>query len=233
MGENDLLLGRIAVEMGLAKASQVEECIRLQQKTRRPLGLLLVEKGYIKPEHLDRILEEQSRRLSIVDPLTQRRKEAALFGKLAVREGYVTSEAMNECLALQAREGETRTLGEILVERGYLTGRQVQELLGKQSKRIMQCTPCRLRFTVVTLSEGKNARCPRCKNPLAEAKEGPVSTDAEFTTQVMKAVQLPPPPSARPTIRTTCVVCESGFEASPDATGRLRCPVCKSSFVPR
>ncbi|MBI2898932.1 MAG: hypothetical protein HYY17_01995 [Planctomycetes bacterium] len=233
---NDLLLGRIAVELGYALPAQVEECIRTQEATRVPLGQILVDRGFVTKEQLGRIVAEQERRLNALDPATQRRKEAVLFGKLASREGYVTVEAVNECLALQARPGEQRTLGEILVGRGYLTTRQVQDLLKKQLKKIMQCERCRLRFTVLTLTEGKNARCPKCKGPLVEVqKTDNVKTDAEFTTTILKAVQGPAGPVLRPvaTVKTTCVVCEAGFEAAQDETGRVRCPLCKSSFVPK
>jgi len=231
-GSNELLLGRIAVDLGFASPQEVDECIRLQQRTRRPLGQILVEKGCLTRDQLDQIVREQQKKLDVLDPVTQRRKEAILFGKLAIREGLVSSERMNECLAIQGRTGETRPIGEILVERGYLSSRQVQDLLGKHCKKLMICSPCRLRFTVITLSDGRNARCPRCKNPLEELqKPEAVATDAEFETQVFQA--LPSPTRPRPAVRTNCVVCESNFEAPPDETGRLRCPMCKSSFVPR
>lgn len=228
----DLLLGRIAVEKGFVPAAKVEECIKIQQQTHQPLGQILVQKGYLSAVQLELLIHAQQEQLNAVDPLTKRRKEAVLFGKLAVREGYVTLDALNECLAIQAGAGETRTLGAILIERGYLTERQVQDLLKKQFKRIMRCDACHLRFTVLTLSEGKNARCPKCKGPLVEVQVATgeeVATHAEFQTMILKTVK----PEAGKPLKATCVICDHPFQGTPDATGRVQCPACKSTFLPR
>lgn len=228
----DLLIGRIAVEKGFVAAAKVEECIRIQQQTHQPLGQILLAKGYITKAQLDSLLGAQNEQLNAVDPVTKRRKEAVLFGKLAVREGYVTLDSLNECLAIQAGAGETRTLGAVLIDRGYLTERQVQDLLKKQFKRIMRCDACHLRFTVLTLSEGKNARCPKCKGPLAEVQVQSgeeVATHAEFQTMVLHTVK----PAVGKPLQAKCVICDHAFQGTPDSTGRVQCPECKSTFLPR
>src|SRR5262245_66569268 len=104
--------------------------------------------------------------MDLVDPLVKKRKEAVLFGKLAIKLGLVTPDEVNECLRFQAEPGETRSLGEILVERGFLTTIQVKDILEKQLKKIMSCPTCKLSFTVLTLSEGKRIDCPKCKGTL-------------------------------------------------------------------
>lgn len=60
----DSLFGKLAVKLGYATPEQVNECIRLQAKQaaigdRVKLGRLLVDKGYIKEEHVRRILRLQ------------------------------------------------------------------------------------------------------------------------------------------------------------------------------
>ena len=246
---SELLFGKIAVLQNLCSQAQVDECARLQLQLQSPhqpapkLGELLVEKGYLTRLQADEVVAIQKRNLDLVDPMVKKRKEAVLFGKLAVREGLATQEELHECLALQAQPGERRTLGEIMVATGCLTAVQVKELLGRQLKRIMSCPACRLSFTVLTLSEGKRIDCPKCRGPLQDGKPtDSTRTDAEFATQVLRAVKagLPvsktdsrviPAPSSR--IQVVCVVCDQAFQAPLDTTGRVRCPACHSTFTPK
>jgi Zn finger protein HypA/HybF involved in hydrogenase expression len=181
--------------------------------------------------------------MSAVDPQSKKQRESILFGKLAVREGLLTAAQANECLEKQ--EAEKGSLGEILVAKGFLTAEQVRDLLASQEKKIMYCPTCILTFTVLTISQGKKAvSCPRCKGPLAEGRlADSTGTDAEFSTKVLRATkrELPPgsldasrviPPEAVKT-KTTCVICDQPVEGKLDSTGRLRCPVCHSTFVPK
>ncbi len=242
----DLLFGRIALTNRFCTREQIDECARLQAREPDPppLGEILLYKGYLTPEQHAKVLEIQKENLGAIDPVLKKHKESVLFGKLAVRENLLTEEQANECLRLQGRQGETRSLGEIMIAKGYLSAPQVKELLAKQQKRIMTCPACRLSFTVLSLSEGKKVDCPRCKAPLKEAKPGgPTSTDAEFATQVLKAVKTSVPPSARPDsrkipavpriVKVACVICDKKFQGALDSTGRVRCPDCHTTFSPR
>ncbi len=244
----DLLFGKIALGQGFCTQAQIDECTRLQLQLQSPhqpaprLGDLLVEKGYLSPEQHARILELQKQNLDLVDPLVRKRKESILFGKLAVKQGLVTQDEVNTCLRLQGEPGETRSLGEILVEKGYLTAIQVKELLNKQLKKIMSCPACKLSFTVLSLSESKRIDCPKCKGPLNEGKPTESTrTDAEFATQVIRAVKAGlPPAAAKPAKGPTamrqkfeCVICDHAFEAALDASGRVQCPSCYTTFTPR
>ena len=245
----ELLFGKIAVAQKFCSQAHVDECGRLQLQLQSPhqpspkLGEILLDKGFLTREQHDRVLELQRQNLESVDPLVKRRKEAYLFGKLAVREGLATREEVHECLALQAQAGETRSLGEIMLQKGYLAPVQVKELLGRQLKRIMTCGSCRLSFTVLTLSQGKRIDCPKCKGPLQEGKPtDSTRTDAEFSTQVLRAVKAGIPaaktdtrviPAPANRIQVTCVICDAAFEAPLDSTGRVRCPQCHTTFTPK
>ncbi len=245
----DILFGKIAVDQGFCTSPQVDECIRMQMQLQSPhqpassLGRLLIERGFLSEEQHGKVLALQNQNLDLVDPMVKKRREAALFGKLAVREGLLTEDEANECLRLQAMEGETRNLGEVMVQRGYLTADQVKELLGKQLKRIMYCGACKLSFTVLSLTEGKTINCPKCKAPLQDGKPTQsVRTDAEFSTQVYRAIKagMPPPPqeklTPRPTAKRTrvkCVICDHEFEALLDSTQRVQCPSCITTFTPK
>lgn len=245
----ELLFGKIALSQGFCTQQQIEECSRLQLQLQSPhqpaprLGDLLVEKGYLSPEQHAKILQVQQQNLDLVDPLVKKRKEAILFGKLAVKQGLVTEDEVNQALRLQAEPGEQRSLGEILVAKGFLTSIQVKEVLNKQLKKIMSCPVCKLSFTVLTLSEGKKIDCPKCKGPLKDGKPSDSTrTDAEFATQVMRSVQagLPPvgtpKPAKGPTVlrqKCECVICDHVFNAALDSSGRVQCPSCYTTFTPR
>src|SRR4030095_10768938 len=98
-------------------------------KSPTALGELLLFKGHITSQQHAKVLELQKKNLQAVDPLGKKRKEAQLFGKLAVREGLLSEDKVNDCLREQGMEGETRTLGEIMVAKGYLTIEHGEELL--------------------------------------------------------------------------------------------------------
>jgi hypothetical protein len=244
--DEDLLFGKIAVGEGFCTQAQIDECVRMQSydKSGTALGELLLFKGHITaPQHAT-VLELQKKNLQTLDPVAKKRKEAQLFGKLAVREGLLTEEEVNDCLRDQGQEGELRTLGEIMVAKGYLSVEKVKELLSKQLKKVMFCPACNLSFTVTTLSHGKQIDCPRCKGPLQEGKPTPsVTTDAEFSTQTIRTMKAGLPPGSAPTtrrvpvatkaVKAQCVVCDHAFAGPLDSTGRLRCPSCKSSFSPK
>ena len=243
------LFGKIAIAQGYCTQDQLDECLKLQLQRQSPhqaaprLGQLLVDKGYLSAAQLDTVLQIQKQNADLVDPLLRKKKESVLFGKLAVREGHTTDERISECLRLQDREGETRTLGELLIAKSYLTAAQVKDLLSRQLKRIMSCPACKLSFTVLSHSEGKAVECPRCKGPLQEKKPTESTrTDAEFATQVIRAVRAgvpatpPPRPAPRDSakrIKASCVVCDTSFEAAPGADGRIQCPQCHTTFSPR
>lgn len=59
-----------------------------------------------------------------------------LFGRLAIRRGWVTAKQLEDCLKLQARMGVPVQLGMLLVERGLLKLEQVQTLLMEQERRL-------------------------------------------------------------------------------------------------
>ena len=74
----------------------------------------------------------------------------------------------------------------------------LESFMGKQQKRLMSCPSCRLSFTVLSLSQGKQVHCPRCKGPLREGKPTESTrTDAEFATQVLRAVKAEAPPAGK------------------------------------
>jgi uncharacterized CHY-type Zn-finger protein len=158
---------------------------------------------------------------------TVSRSEDLLLGKLAVRERLCSQEQIDECLRVQAMGRDTAPLGDILLFKGYLNEAQIKDLLARQQKKVLACPSCRLTFTVLTLSDGKSARCPKCKGPLNDPPAGsPSRSDAEFST---RRVPLASPP-AGPLVDLACVICDHAFKGTVDDSGRVRCPACQSTF---
>jgi mannitol/fructose-specific phosphotransferase system IIA component (Ntr-type) len=244
--DNELLFGKIAIAHGFCTKEQIERCVEVQSKSadRLPLGRILVDEGYLTEERHSKVCAIQRENMRARDSLAKRQREATLFGKLAVREGLLTEEKVNICLAEQAREGEKRTLGEIMVSKGYLTSAQVKTLLARQEKKIMYCPGCKLAFTVLTIAKGKQINCPRCHQQLQEGKPSDSTrTDAEFATQTLRAVKGEAPaesvvpsrviPPGAVKMKLCCAVCRRPIEAFPDSTGRVRCPSCHATYVPK
>jgi protein-arginine kinase activator protein McsA len=244
--DNSLLFGKIALSRGYCTQEKLDWALAIQStsKDHLPLGRILVNEGYLTEDQHSEILTLQRKNMKAVDTLQKKQRGSLLFGKLAVREGFLTAAEANECLREQAKEGEKRSLGEIMVSKGYLTSQQVTAILAKQYKKIMSCPACRLSFTVLTISKERKIDCPRCKGPLADGKPSDsMRTDGEFATRTLLAAkrEAPPDPLAESRVippnsiklRLTCTICGHPFEGVLDSTGRVRCPSCQTTFVPK
>lgn len=170
------VLGQMLVEKGLVSAEIVDRCVQLQmaaqqQGLRRTLGEILVAEGYLTQAQLDRVLAEQESTFQKRDPLTRRKLEDIIFGRLAVSQGLAGQDDINEALRQQAhiesREGRYVRLGRILVDNGVLTLPQVVRLLEYQKKRILICEQCMAQYNIQGLRPGKSYRCKKCGAPLA------------------------------------------------------------------
>ena len=244
--DNDLLFGKIALYKGYFTQEKLDQALAIQStgKDHLPLGRILVNEGDLTEEQHSEILNVQRKKMKAVDTLQKQQRESILFGKLAVREGFLTEAEANECLREQAKEGEKRSLGEIMGSKGYLNSQQVTAILAKQYKKIMSCPVCRLSFTVLTISKEKRIDCPRCKGPLADGKPSDsMRTDGEFATRTLLAAKrearpdslaesrIIPPHSIK--LKLTCTICGHPFEGPLDSTGRVRCPSCQTTFIPK
>ena len=239
-GDSDLLFGKIAVVQGFCSKAQVDHFLDIQSRSEQPipLGRFLIDEGVITEEQHSKILQIQRKNLRVIDPVQKASRETFLFGKLAVREGYLSEAQVNECLRLQALDDETRSLGEIAVALGHLTPDHVKLLLAKQLKRIMSCSKCQLSYTVLSISRDPQFQCPRCKGPLEEGKPSDsVRTDAEFdtiTARTLKSkIERKPEDPKKPlrTVKLTCKICGHPFDGMPDSTNRVQCPLCQTTFV--
>ncbi len=120
---DDVLLGRIAVERGFLEPAQVEWAFKLQESgTPGRLGEILVQQGLLAPAQLVELLHIQRGKLDHI--------EHVRFGKIALRKGYVTREQLLKGLQAQSESlAYPEFLGVILVQQGVLTPAQVEEIL--------------------------------------------------------------------------------------------------------
>ena len=176
----DLLLGQLAVEKGFLTKAQLAEVMKEQQggtldpnatasptKSVRPLGTLLLSKGFLQENDLVGLLEEQSRRLEAIKNVQKLQKVDYLFGQLLVKYNLATMLQINKCLELQLKMAEKGTspiprLGELLVEHGFVDKKTVADVLKMQDKDILFCTGCGRQYNVVGLEEGKAYKCKEC-----------------------------------------------------------------------
>jgi len=136
--DSALLFGKIAVLMKYVTQEQVSECVREQgeDKSPRKLGELLIEKKYMTSQQRDLALEVQQANLSRPSSHDPDKTLAdVILGRLAVSEGLLSEEKLNEALREQANMAENGRhilLGELLVKKGFLSISQILSLLSRQ-----------------------------------------------------------------------------------------------------
>lgn len=235
----DLLLGKIAIQMGLITPGQLEQLLQLSEQFGKPIGAILMEQQAISPEDMQKLIELRKVGVRSEVPQPPGRNEQIVFARQLVREGIMTEESADEALRDMIIDGESRPLDEILVERGVITRERVAELKALREKRTLHCPKCRLNFTVKSASGRKTVDCPKCKGPLGEPPKKPeAKAVVEFKTQVMKSIDPDPPlpPPERATgkrVKCQCIICDALFDGTLEPGGRVKCPQCGSNFAPR
>ncbi len=197
---NSLLIGQIALEMGLLTEEQLRDCLSLQagQAQARPIGNVLIENGFLTREKLGTVVAEQHRRMKESVPYAMATKAEAAFGRLVVKSGLVSEEHVNEALRAQqdfAERGTRKRLGELLVEAGRLIPETVLAVLAKQGKTIRACTFCGAHFNVL-IEVADRFPCRKCGMAMADTI---ATVRVEGTAFLLPAVPLAP---AEPPPRT-------------------------------
>lgn len=167
----DILFGKIAINAGMVSSDNVEDCVRLQEtmKEKKPLGMILIDKGFITEDQLTKIIEIQRKNLQERAIHSREKRDDGLFGKLVMRFAFATEEQINECIRVQAKlESDLfLRLGEIMVKKGYLTNDQVRQILEFQRTKILTCTSCNTQYNVIMFTPGTKIRCYKCDAELA------------------------------------------------------------------
>jgi hypothetical protein len=186
-----VLLGKMALDREFITQDQLREALMEQgsdveeRGMARPLGLILVAKGYLSEPLLLTLLEEQ--RALNLDPERSRKRDHSL-GQVLLKRGKITEEQLNECIriqgeAIEANAPEIPRIGELLVEKGYTTAREVTLALASQKKVMLACEKCGKRFNAVGYTPTKRYHCKFCQGylvPLSEYNSTRVDADMSF-----------------------------------------------------
>jgi len=186
----------IALSLKFCTSDQIRQCLKIQGDTTENLSLgnSLMREGFISEQQYSQVLQRLRLSLKKGSPAppvatapTAEDREDELLGKLAVREGWLTTTDLQVCL--QSCTTPRRTLAEILVTRGYLTASRARELLARVSRRLMCCRGCERTFTVLSIADSKRVACPQCHGALEDGKlpDRPPARDP-LATQTFKAV---------------------------------------------
>jgi hypothetical protein len=181
----------IALSLGYCTSDQIRRCLTIQGDTAEnlSLGQSLLREGFISGDQYSQVLKLLRASLKKRSPLpdganqslkprsspipkvpTAEDREDDLLGKLAVREGWLTSAELKLCLEGEMPGAPRRPLGEILVARGHLTPARAKELLARVTRRLMFCRICDKSFTVLSIARSREIACPKCSGPLEEGK---------------------------------------------------------------
>lgn len=91
------------------------------------------------------------------------------FGRIAMDQGFLSQERLDECLKTQEalrEKGEDVELGQVLLTRGYLTRVQWLEVLAIQKQIPFVCHDCQLLFDKRELDPNGPLVCPKCGRDL-------------------------------------------------------------------
>lgn len=199
--EDDFYLGRHVLEHRLVAREALLECLyQLAQDRRtgsrmgfaRPLGVMLVERGLLTEEDLNRILMARSAATGGAPVRTD-----AEVGKLLVAMGLLREGDVQECVRMQ--EAERRAgrkpprLGELVVRQGIVTQQQVVRALAYQKQELFACASCGVRVSAAPPPRGTKYRCRKCGGEVepveAEAQPGALAMrEAEEREEVQQDI---------------------------------------------
>lgn len=140
---------------------------------KKPLGMIMIEKGYIDETQLQKIIMIQRARARERAQHIREKRDDNLFGKLVLRFGYADEDEINECMRIQEKVEQElfMRLGEIMVRKGYLSTEQVEAILEYQKMKILTCPGCNTQYNVVMFKPGAKMKCYKCGKELVVPKK--------------------------------------------------------------
>lgn len=114
-----LKTGELLVKEGFISQEEIKIALKIQQQEKalkpRPLGMILVQKGLISKEHLNRLLAHPELRKNI--------------GTMAIEKGLIDADHLAACLR---EKGSDEHIGKMLVRKGYISPDDLEAFLRKQ-----------------------------------------------------------------------------------------------------
>ena len=163
----DRLFGQIAVELGILTTKQLDKALEVQSASEppRPLGLVLMDLRLVTRDDLDKILEAQRKIAERQHERGKERHDDNLFGKVAVKLGFLTPAQLTECLDIQKRAGPESTLrlGDLMARRGLADPEQVRRILEVQSGLAVPCPACAVLHNVLMFMPLSTIPCRSCQ----------------------------------------------------------------------
>jgi hypothetical protein len=165
---SDNLLGRIALACNIVNREQLEECRQIQQQSANPcsLGEILLDRGWLSREQLERILDLRRKKLKKLLRTQNESRESDLeFAERALRLGVVDLDeleaGMLELEGLRAINLHF-SLCEVLISRGRVDRGAMLEVLRQNEQRMLRCPACDWHYRMLKFQEGEQYGCSRC-----------------------------------------------------------------------
>jgi len=181
------LLVELAVKNHLITPQEATESLAAARKAGQSVGVYLVQSGMLQPRHVESLQRKVQKVISqrhaqtdeadtSVEPtrVTPVSTQAGLvlFGRLAVRRGWLSPVQLEQALTEQGRaklRGDLERIGEVLVRLGHMTPEQVREILDEQDVTVLACTECGQRLNASRA--GNPAACPTCGGVLSRTDQ--------------------------------------------------------------
>ena len=197
MNSYEKVMARLCLEHGWASRSQIADIVRARSQSSggtASLASLLVAHRVLTGEQAQTLLAEASD-VTRSGAYAEVRDEDTWIGQLLVDSGAVTSDQVDDALALQAASAAQKIpvprLGEILIEKGLLSYAKLQEALQRQSRLVtLACSACGKRYTTEKREAGKVYLCQQCASPLSSASRIPAAESAE-SEEILRAASKP------------------------------------------
>jgi len=136
-------LGEILVKTGALKEENLQKLLE-HPSLRRDLGAMAVQAGLITDQELKAfqdkhpndpsgaaLVQEKLLTYYQLQELLSKQMQSSMMGELAIKQGYISREALNKALFIQKG---LRNLGEILVDLGFVTSLDLCHILKKHQK---------------------------------------------------------------------------------------------------
>lgn len=128
--------GQRAVRLGLVTSQQVREALETQQLLSEKSGLLgeiLVEMGWMDPQHYIEIVQE----LMEEDADAERERIQERFVARATEKHYVNPDQVDQARKIQSGwSRKNKLIGQVMVEMGFIRPEQLQNVLTTYKRNV-------------------------------------------------------------------------------------------------
>ncbi len=121
------LLGQILLDAGFVRRVDLEAALESQRTTNEPLGGILVKNGVLRLQELNAVLAIQRDLATLKDALLAVAGDPLPLGELLLLAGRIRSKDIEDALSEQAKTSER--LGQIFLKKGLITAAELDVVL--------------------------------------------------------------------------------------------------------